>query len=112
MPDNQNSQQGNSVVPNDPFGVIKEPAQRQTPPPREVNSFHARDDVDSSPLSHHHTLGIKHSQAAAGDHKHDGVGSSKLMDGITVSGSKGGNAALADLISKLATALGFTDATT
>jgi hypothetical protein len=34
-----------------------------------------------------------------------------IMEGITVSGSKGGNAALADLITKLAAALGFTDAT-
>lgn len=100
------------VVPDDPFGPIKTPRQRNTPPPQEVNAFHSRDDVDSSWQAHHHTIGVKHDQAAAGDHKHDGVGSLPLMDGITITGSKGGNVALANLISALATALGFTDSTT
>jgi chemotaxis response regulator CheB len=58
------------------------------------------------------SLGPSNLQAAPGDHKHDGVTSKKLMTGITITGSKGGNAALADLITKLAKALGFTDATT
>jgi chemotaxis response regulator CheB len=58
------------------------------------------------------TLGAGNLQASPGDHKHDGTTSKKLMTGITISGSKGGNAALADLITKLAAALGFTDATT
>jgi hypothetical protein len=58
------------------------------------------------------TLGPGNLQASPGDHKHDGITSKKLMTGITISGSKGGNAALADLITKLAAALGFTDATT
>lgn len=100
------------VTPGDPFGGIKSTRQKTTPPPEEINRFHARDDVDSSWQAHHHTLGVKHDQAAAGDHIHDGNGSKKLMDGITITGSKGGNAALADLITALATALGFTDGTT
>ena len=101
-----------SVIPNDPFGPVKTPVQRLSPPPAEVQKFHARSDVDSGPMAQHHSLGVKHNQASAGDHTHDGVGSLFLMDGITVTGSKGGNAALADLITKLAAALGFTDATT
>lgn len=79
---------------------------------RESNDFHARDDVDTSTLAHHHTLGTKHDQAAPGDHRHQGENSLQLMEGIIVSGSKGGNAALTDLITKLAEVLGFTDATT
>lgn len=70
------------------------------------------DDTDSSAFAKHHTLGRKHHQASSGDHNHDGINSRKLMTGITVTGSKGGNAALADLITKLSTALGFTDGTT
>jgi hypothetical protein len=103
--------QNNSVIPDDPFGPIKKPAQRVTPPPEEVNRFHERADTDSSATAIHHSLGVKNTQAAPGDHKHDGVGSRKLMEGIVVTGSKGGNAALASLISQLSSALGFTDAT-
>lgn len=104
--------QNNSVIPDDPFGPIKTPAQRVSPPPEQVSRFHERSDCDSSSTAQHHTIGVKHDQAAPGDHKHDGVGSLRLMEGITITGSKGGNLALGDLITKLATALGFTDATT
>ncbi len=100
-----------SMIPDDPFGPIKKPAQRMTPSPEEVNRLHERSDQDSSATAQHHTLGVKNTQAAPGDHKHDGVGSRKLMEGITITGSKGGNAALASLIPQLAAALGFTDAT-
>lgn len=100
------------VKPGDPFGPIKQPRQKTTPPPEEVNSFHARDDVDSSWQAHHHTIGIKHDQASAGDHKHDGKNSLQLMKGVTITGAKGGNVALANLITALANALGFTDSTT
>lgn len=102
-----------SVIPNDPFGPIKQPAAAtKYLTSVEVNRLHAKSDVDASPVAQHHTLGIKHNQAATGDHVHDGVGSRRLMEDITISGSKGGNLALADLITKLADALGFTDATT
>jgi len=101
-----------SIFPDDPFGPIKKPAQRTSPPPEEVARFHARSDVDSSQTAQHHTLGVRHDQASPGDHKHEGQGSRLIMEGITVSGAKGGNAALADLIAKLSAALGFTDSTT
>lgn len=101
----------NPVIPDDPFGTQKQPASRTSPPPEEVNNFHQRSDIDSSALAQHHTLGVKHDQASPGDHTHNGEGSLKLMSGITVTGSKGGNAALTDLITKLADALGFVDGT-
>lgn len=58
------------------------------------------------------SLGTGNTQASPGDHTHDGITSRRLMYGITITGSKGGNPALANLISALADALGFTDATT
>lgn len=33
---------------------------------KDVKDFHAKDDVDSSPLAHHHTLGFGSRQAAPG----------------------------------------------
>lgn len=73
-----------SIFKDDPFGEIKKPVNRAGPPPREVNLFHARDDVDSDVNSHHHTLGIKHTQASIGDHVHDGVSSRKLGQGLNL----------------------------
>lgn len=100
------------VRPGDPFGPIKTPASvSNLPTATEVNRFHSNADTDAQSGGIHHTLGIKHTQAAAGDHTHNGKNSKKLMEGIAITGSKGGNAALASLITKLADALGFTDAT-
>lgn len=101
-----------SIIPEDPFGNIKQPKGRVSPDPSVVNRFHERADTDSSSTAAHHTLGVKHDQASPGDHKHEGQGSLRLMEGVTIIGSKGGNSALGDLISKLSTVLGFTDATT
>ncbi len=55
--------------------------------PKEINDIHKRDDVDAAALSHHHTLGNKALQAAAGNHRHDGVTSKKLFEtGLTSTG--------------------------
>jgi len=40
------------------------------PGPSEINEFHNNDDVDVASISHHHTLGVKPAQAAAGNHDH------------------------------------------
>lgn len=82
--------------------------------PDEVNKLHSRDDVDKSFFSHHHTLGIKRDQASPGDHTHTGKTSRKIGygAGLTVTGSKGGNAALASLITMLGNVISFTDTTT
>lgn len=108
----ENTPPAGAVKPDDPFGQIKAPHSKLGADAQEVNKFHTRSDVDSSALAQHHTLGIKHDQAAPGDHKHDGINSLKLMSGVTITGAKGGNVALANLITALASALGFTDSTT
>lgn len=80
--------------------------------PQEVNSIHETDDVDSGTLAHHHTLGFGPGQSSPGNHLHDGTTSKKLMSGVVLTGAKGGNVALANLITALADAFGFTDSTT
>ena len=102
-----------STVPEDPFGSIKKPASNTVAPsPQEVNNFHARADTDSGDGAIHHTLGLKHNQASPGDHKHDGKNSKLILEGKVLTGSKGGNVALANLITMLSTAFGFQDSTT
>lgn len=105
---------GSSVFPDDPFGQIKKEAKAAGLPPREVALIHARDDVDSSQIAHHHTIGIKHDQASAGDHVHDGSSSRKLGTGLglAIAGAKGGNAAVGSLITMLKSVIEFTDNTT
>lgn len=102
-----------SVVEGDPYGEIKESGDSGSSA-REVNAFHARSDVDSRPNAQHHTLGISRNQAAPGDHVHDGKTSRKIGTGmsLTITGSKGGNAAVASIIAMLSQVLEFTDSTT
>lgn len=73
--------------------------------------FHAFDDLDSDASAHHHSLGAGVNQAASGAHTHDGNNSPLLFSG-TVTGSRGGNAALANLISIQASQTGIIDGTT
>jgi hypothetical protein len=86
--------------------------EKDRPSTEEVEKFHTNDDTDGSNTAHHHTLGSKRAQASPGDHTHDGGTSKQLLDGDTLTGAKGGNVALANLISLLATRFGFTDNTT
>lgn len=84
-----------------------------------VRRNHSKSDVDSSAQGQHHTLGPRANQAASGAHTHDGYGSvaipvanlPKPLLGITISGAKAGNTALASVIAALVT-LGATDITT
>lgn len=97
----------------DPFSPIKEDRRNaETLSAREVNALHSKSDRDSGRDSQHHTLGSGANQASPGDHKHDGRTSSLLGAGITISGSKGGNAALASVISAMVTMFGVNDTTT
>jgi hypothetical protein len=90
-----------------------------SPVPGEVARFHARSDVDTSINAQHHSLGQRPNQAASGAHIHDGKSSlviplanlPKPLSGIDISGSKGGNTALASVIAALVV-LGATDSTT
>lgn len=78
---------------------------------KSVNEFHTKDDVDSSQEAHHHTLGPKHDQAAAGDHSHKiGSGYNPPLKGVSITGSRGGGAALVSVIDALEK-LGATDST-
>jgi hypothetical protein len=49
-----------------------------SPNTEEVNAFHLNSDKDSSALALHHTLGVGPSQAAAGNHTHDGKNSPRV----------------------------------
>lgn len=71
------------------------------PNPDEVNDFHRYSDVDVSPESQHHTLGMDPNQASQGDHTHNGRDSKALYAG-TITGSRGGNVALTNLLNALA----------
>lgn len=84
---------------------------KASPTAKEVNEFHENDDVDGSPKAHHHSLGANANQASPGNHTHDGGSSQQLLAGVTLTGSKGGNAALASVVAALVV-LGATDATT
>lgn len=83
------------------------------PTPAVVSKFHQKSDVDASANAQHHSLGPRSTQSAAGNHTHqigDG-GSVPVLDGVSLTGSKGGNAALASVIAALVL-LGATDNTT
>lgn len=99
----------------DPFSKVKQEAQAQGEvPPRVVNAIHRRDDTDSKATAHHHTLGVQRNQASPGDHVHDGKASKKVGAGmnLSISGSRGGNAAVASIIAMLKNVMIFTDNTT
>lgn len=102
------------VIQGDPFGPVKKEKSNTAPEPRDVNFFHERSDKDSSVSAQHHTLGTGHNQASSGDHVHDGRSSRKVGTGmgLTISGAKGGNAALGSLITMLKNVIDFTDNTT
>lgn len=88
-------------------------------------NWHTNSDVDASRKSQHHTLGRRNNQAAPGNHVHDGINGPKLglyqMDpanngraipSLTLTGAKGGNVALTNLIALLKNFIDFTDTTT
>lgn len=94
---------------------IAKHAESDKPAAKEVLNFHTHADTDGSPKAAHHTLGPTANQAAAGNHTHDGGQSAELtslMENITVTGSRGGNAALASLLTQLATTFGLKNNTT
>lgn len=76
-----------------------------------VRELHVNSDVDTTPDSQHHTLGPGVNQAASGAHNHDGNDSSLLLEGITITGTKGTAACDSSIIAALVR-LGATDSTT
>lgn len=81
------------------------------PSATEIREMHTNDDLDVSAESHHHTIGPGVNQAASGAHNHDGNNSPLILEGVTITGGKGGNTAVASIIAALAK-LGATDSTT
>lgn len=81
------------------------------PQPNVVADFHTNDDIDSSKEAHHHSIGTNESQAAAGSHVHNGSDSYQLLTQAEVTGSRGGNTALASVIAIL-TSMGAKDSST
>lgn len=78
---------------------------------RVVADFHRYADTDSGKTASHHTIGPAPDQVASGAHTHDGTETRQLLAGVTITGSRGGNIALASVIDALE-ALGATDSTT
>lgn len=90
----------------------KEKAEKEeAPSARVVSEFHTNADTDVRDSSIHHTLGPNPNQASPGDHNHRGGNSTLLLEGIVITGSRGGNVALASVINALVQ-LGAQDATT
>ena len=79
--------------------------------PRTVAEIHRNADTDSGKTAVHHTIGPAPDQVASGAHTHDGGETRQLLAGVTLTGAKAGNAALASVVAALV-ALGAEDNTT
>lgn len=104
----------NPMIEGDPFGGVKRDKSSANPTARQINQLHENADTNAGPNAAHHTLGVNRNQASPGDHVHDGKASKKVGAGlgIVVTGSRGGNAALASLITQLQKVITLTDSTT
>lgn len=112
----------------DQFGQVrsgeKDLSGDDIPSAADVNRQHGNADTDVSSRSQHHTLGTGRTQASPGNHIHDGISSPKLgalamsssgnttVPALTLTGAKGGNVALTNLIAMLGNFINFTDSTT
>lgn len=83
------------------YGSDKADKGNPKPEAQVVQDFHTNSDVDVTKESQHHSLGALPTQAAAGDHTHNGADSPRLLDAVSITGSRGGNTALASIISAL-----------
>ena len=85
--------------------------EEERPKPQIVADFHTNCDVDDGKEAYHHTIGTQPHQAASGSHSHNGSDSVQLLTNIEITGSRGGNTALASVIAALVF-LGAKDSTT
>lgn len=76
-----------------------------------VRELHINADTDTDSQAIHHTLGPGVNQAASGAHNHDGNDSPLLLEGYSVTGTRGTAACDASIIALLVK-LGATDSTT
>lgn len=112
----------------DKFGQVssaeKDYSGGKIPSSGESTNAHINSDLDSNARAQHHTLGKGRNQASPGNHIHDGITSPKigalkvntsgsdLVPADVLTGAKGGNVALANLIVLLQKYFNFTDSTT
>lgn len=82
------------------------------PTSQQVKKIHENADTDGSQKSIHHTLGPLHNQSAPGDHTHDGGTSARLLEGVTLTGSRTNITTLGPQIVAALEALGATNNTT
>lgn len=78
----------------------------------QVENLHKNADTDVRRESIHHTLGARGTQAAPGDHKHDGTDSALLLAGSTISGSRSSSTSIMPSIIAALVKLGATDSST
>ena len=78
----------------------------------DVEKLHTHADTDVRRESLHHTLGPRPTQAAPGDHSHDGSDSAFLLSGITISGSRSSSTSILPSIIAALVRLGATDQST
>lgn len=64
------------TTPSDPFHKAQDADRFQST--KATNDAHIHSDVDRDRLARHHTLGVRATQASAGDHIHDGENGLKL----------------------------------
>ena len=83
-----------------------------SPPSVTVSRFHRNADTDSRIEAIHHTLGPMPTQASPGNHTHDGGNSPKILEGYTITGSKGTPETVFPSIINCLVRLGATDNTT
>lgn len=97
------------INPNDPSQKDKgyasrapEPKPKQDPSPKAevVIKFHNNAPVNGKREDIHHTVGFGPLEAAPGDHNHRTEGI-PLFDGVTLTGSRAGNAAVQSIIALL-----------
>ncbi len=79
---------------------------------KEVEDLHKNADTDVRAESLHHTLGPKSTQAASGNHKHDGSDSELLLSGLTITGSRASSTAITPSIIQCLVRLGAVDSST
>jgi len=75
----------------------------------QVEKIHLNADTDVRRESIHHTLGPRTTQAAPGDHTHNGSDSSLLLEGVTISGSRSSSASILPSIISALVKLGAVD---
>lgn len=78
----------------------------------QVEKLHLNADTDVRRESVHHTLGPNTTQAAPGDHKHDGSDSSLLLGGVTISGSRSSSTSILPSVIAALVKLGAVDQST